>query len=62
MRVGISTTTSRSTSPIPPNVNRYGVQARHNDTGILGTVAGAGFFETNIKWSINGYIYGNMGP
>lgn len=28
--------------------------------GLAGTVAGSGFIETNIKWSINGYIYGNM--
>lgn len=29
-------------------------------TGIAGTVAGTGFAATNVKWSINGYIYGNM--
>jgi manganese oxidase len=28
--------------------------------GMAGTVAGTGFVDTNIKWSINGYIYGNM--
>jgi manganese oxidase len=28
--------------------------------GIIGTVAGTGFVETNVKWSINGYIFGNM--
>jgi manganese oxidase len=28
-------------------------------TGMAGTVAGSGFVDTNIKWSINGYIYGN---
>jgi FtsP/CotA-like multicopper oxidase with cupredoxin domain len=27
--------------------------------GMAGTVAGTGFIETNVKWSINGYIYGN---
>jgi len=27
--------------------------------GMAGTVAGTGFIETNIKWSINGYLYGN---
>ena len=27
---------------------------------MAGTVAGTGFIETNIKWSINGYIFGNM--
>jgi FtsP/CotA-like multicopper oxidase with cupredoxin domain len=29
-------------------------------TGIAGTVAGTGFAATNVKWSINGYLYGNM--
>lgn len=29
-------------------------------TGIAGTIAGVGFVDTNVKWSINGYIYGNM--
>ena len=29
-------------------------------TGMAGTIAGTGFVDTNIKWSINGYIYGNM--
>ena len=28
--------------------------------GMAGTVAGTGFIETNVKWSINGYIFGNM--
>lgn len=28
--------------------------------GMAGTIAGTGFVDTNIKWSINGYIYGNM--
>jgi FtsP/CotA-like multicopper oxidase with cupredoxin domain len=28
--------------------------------GIATTVAGTGFVETNIKWTINGYIFGNM--
>lgn len=28
--------------------------------GMAGTVAGTGFVDTNIKWSINGYIFGNM--
>ena len=27
--------------------------------GIAGTVAGQGFIDTNVKWSINGYIFGN---
>ena len=29
-------------------------------TGIGGTIANTGFIFTNVKWSINGYIYGNM--
>jgi hephaestin len=29
-------------------------------SGMAGTIAGTGFFETNFKWSINGYIFGNM--
>jgi manganese oxidase len=29
-------------------------------TGMAGTIAGSGFVDSNIKWSINGYIYGNM--
>lgn len=29
-------------------------------TGIAGTIANTGFIFTNVKWSINGYIYGNM--
>jgi manganese oxidase len=29
-------------------------------TGIAGTIANTGFASTNVKWSINGYIYGNM--
>ncbi len=28
--------------------------------GMAGTVVGTGFVETNIKWSINGYLFGNM--
>src|SRR5579871_3455860 len=40
-----------------------GVNRREFDpmtvTGIVGTVAGGGFSVTNVKWSINGYIYGN---
>jgi FtsP/CotA-like multicopper oxidase with cupredoxin domain len=28
--------------------------------GMAGTVVGTGFVETNIKWSINGYVFGNM--
>jgi manganese oxidase len=28
--------------------------------GMAGTIVGTGFSDTNIKWSINGYLYGNM--
>lgn len=28
--------------------------------GMAGTVAGTGFVDSNIKWSMNGYIFGNM--
>ena len=28
--------------------------------GMAGTIAGTGFVDTNVKWSINGYIFGNM--
>jgi FtsP/CotA-like multicopper oxidase with cupredoxin domain len=27
---------------------------------MAGTIAGTGFIETNVKWSINGYLFGNM--
>jgi FtsP/CotA-like multicopper oxidase with cupredoxin domain len=29
-------------------------------SGMAGTIAGTGFVETNFKWSINGYVFGNM--
>lgn len=29
-------------------------------TGLVGTAANTGFASTNVKWSMNGYIYGNM--
>lgn len=29
-------------------------------TGYAGTIANTGFISTNVKWSINGYIYGNL--
>jgi FtsP/CotA-like multicopper oxidase with cupredoxin domain len=28
--------------------------------GMAGTIAGTGFVDTNIKWTINGYMYGNL--
>jgi manganese oxidase len=31
-----------------------------NAAGYVGTIAAQGFASTNVKWSINGYIYGNM--
>ena len=59
MKAGISTTTSASTRPI----RRASTRADFGPltaTGIAGTVAGTGFVATNVKWSINGYLYGNM--
>jgi hephaestin len=43
----------------PKGVNRAETHPITPD-GLPGTVVGTGFFDTNIKWSINGYIYGNM--
>jgi FtsP/CotA-like multicopper oxidase with cupredoxin domain len=43
----------------PKGVNREDFHPI-TSTGMAGTVAGTGFVDTNIKWSINGYIYGNM--
>lgn len=43
----------------PKGVNR-GEFGPLTATGIAGTVASTGFVPTNVKWSINGYIYGNM--
>ncbi len=42
----------------PAKLNRYETKPVNAD-GILGTVAGQGFYDTNVKWSINGFIYGN---
>ena len=42
----------------PSKLNRYEFHPI-TATGIFGTVAGTGFADTNVKWSINGYIYGN---
>jgi FtsP/CotA-like multicopper oxidase with cupredoxin domain len=44
--------------PDPSKLNRYEFKPI-TATGIIGTVAGTGFVDTNVKWSINGYIYGN---
>ncbi|HEV3481970.1 MAG TPA: multicopper oxidase domain-containing protein [Candidatus Acidoferrales bacterium] len=43
----------------PKGVNRAESRLITPD-GMVGTVVGTGFVETNIKWSINGYLYGNM--
>jgi FtsP/CotA-like multicopper oxidase with cupredoxin domain len=43
----------------PDGVHRGDFGALSAD-GMAGTVATTGFAATNIKWSINGYIYGNM--
>ncbi len=45
--------------PDPSKLNRYEFEPI-TATGIFGTIAGQGFADTNVKWSINGYIYGNM--
>ncbi len=42
----------------PSKLNRYEFKPI-TATGVFGTVAGTGFADTNVKWSINGYIYGN---
>ncbi len=42
----------------PKGVNR-GEFGLLTATGIAGTIANTGFVFTNVKWSINGYIYGN---
>jgi manganese oxidase len=43
----------------PKGVNK-GELGALTATGIAGTIANTGFVFTNVKWSINGYIYGNM--
>lgn len=51
------------------NINKYttdpkGVKIEElnpiNAAGYVGTIAAQGFASTNVKWSINGYLYGNM--
>lgn len=51
------------------NISRYTTDPKgirrdfpgtHAANGLVGTVANDGFASTNVKWSINGYIYGNM--
>lgn len=43
----------------PKGVNRKEISL-FTPEGMAGTIAGTGFVDTNIKWSINGYIFGNM--
>jgi FtsP/CotA-like multicopper oxidase with cupredoxin domain len=43
----------------PKGVNRLELRPVTPE-GMAGTIAGTGFVDTNIKWSINGYIFGNM--
>jgi FtsP/CotA-like multicopper oxidase with cupredoxin domain len=28
--------------------------------GMAGSIVGTGFVDTNVKWSVNGFLYGNM--
>ena len=46
-----------TTDPKGVNKDEFGLLTA---TGIVGTIANTGFVDTNVKWSINGYIYGNM--
>jgi len=43
----------------PDHVNRKETSL-FTPSGMAGTIVGTGFVDTNIKWCINGYIYGNM--
>lgn len=43
----------------PKGVNKDGFALR-TATGFATVVANTGFINTNIKWTINGYIFGNM--
>ena len=43
----------------PQGVNRTKVNLVTPE-GMAGTIAGTGFVDSNIKWSMNGYIFGNM--
>jgi len=43
----------------PKGVNRK-ESSTYTPSGMAGTIVGSGFVDTNIKWSINGYIFGNM--
>jgi len=43
----------------PKGVNKHDFAGATAD-GIESTVAGTGFVPVNVKWTINGYIFGNM--
>ena len=43
----------------PKGVNRK-ESSSFTPEGMAGTIAGTGFVDTNIKWSVNGYIFGNI--
>jgi manganese oxidase len=43
----------------PKGVNRQEVKP-FTSRGMAGSIVGTGFVDTNLKWSINGYLYGNM--
>jgi manganese oxidase len=43
----------------PKGVNRKEIYL-FTPEGMAGTIAGTGFVDTNVKWSINGFIFGNM--
>jgi manganese oxidase len=43
----------------PNGVNRLEIEPV-TLRGMAGSVLGSGFVDTNIKWAINGYLFGNM--
>ncbi len=43
----------------PKGVNRTQVSPI-TPGGMAGSIVGTGFLDTNLKWSVNGYLYGNM--
>lgn len=43
----------------PSGVNRQEVKP-YTTRGMAGSIVGTGFVDTNLKWSINGFLYGNM--
>lgn len=54
---------------IDDNINKYTTDPKgirrdffgfHAANGLVGTIANDGFASSNVKWSINGYLYGNM--